>query len=97
MKKYTEKEKFEKRFQYSLAMAGILIALGYFLYDFIFQQEFNIQQGIYTSNPDYILILKVVSFPLIAVDAMWKLSPHRGLFSKCSLLSPHRGLFHDPM
>jgi len=70
MKGYTKEEKLEKRFQYSLTMAGILFAIWYLLYNFIVQQEFNIQQGIYTSNPDYIFILKVVSFLLIAVDAM---------------------------
>jgi len=54
MKEYTEKEKFEKRFQYSLAMAGILIIAGLSLYGFIDQQQVNIQQVLEISPQSWI-------------------------------------------
>jgi len=44
MEEYTKKEKLEKRFQYSLAMAGILLTAGYILYGILDQQMSNIQQ-----------------------------------------------------
>jgi len=70
MEEYTKKEKLEKRFQYSLAMAGILFAAGYALYSILVQRMDNIQQFIDTRPIELVIFFKGLLWLIVSLDTL---------------------------